>query len=110
MPPCVIRPTKPSIDFRAACFCHGKAIEEYGFVCSECLSGASFYARETLRKAHLGEVIPIMLCVHFAKPVTHINVILQCIWRKGYLCNPSDSGSVGTCNTFVVRMGSMWGE
>lgn len=27
------------VDYRAACFCHGRAIDQYGFVCSECFSG-----------------------------------------------------------------------
>ncbi|GAO13327.1 uncharacterized protein UV8b_00695 [Ustilaginoidea virens] len=33
----LIAPTHDSIDFRAACFCHGKVIDT-GFVCSICLS------------------------------------------------------------------------
>ncbi|KAG6039911.1 hypothetical protein E4U41_001818 [Claviceps citrina] len=33
----LIMPTHDSIDFRAACFCHGKVVDT-GFVCSICLS------------------------------------------------------------------------
>lgn len=33
----VITPTNDTIDFRAACFCHGKVVDT-GFVCSICLS------------------------------------------------------------------------
>ena len=32
-------PVNTLVDFRAACFCHGNAIDQYGFVCSECFSG-----------------------------------------------------------------------
>lgn len=32
-------PVNKLVDFRASCFCHSRAIDEFGFVCSECFSG-----------------------------------------------------------------------
>jgi transcription initiation factor TFIIH subunit 3 len=33
----LVSPTTDTVDFRAACFCHGRVVDQ-GFVCSICLS------------------------------------------------------------------------
>jgi transcription initiation factor TFIIH subunit 3 len=46
-------PVNKLVDYRAACFCHGRAIDQFGFVCSDCFSGElgiwAFIRKDSMR-------------------------------------------------------------